>query len=80
MILYTPMQLELVLEGLEEMKEPATRVVDIGGVSMILEDTGPAEGKVARLLSTNPRDYLRRDLYPGTVIKFSQHVIPGNTD
>lgn len=31
MILYTPMQLELVVEGLEEMKEPATRLVEIGG-------------------------------------------------
>jgi len=75
MILYTPMQLELVLEGLEEMKEPATRMVDIGGVRLILEDTNPGEGKVVKLLSTNPADYLRRDLYPGVVIKFCTHVV-----
>lgn len=74
MILYTPMQLELVVEGLEEMKEPATRLVEIGGVPLIIEDTAPGEGKVIRLLSTVPQDYLRTDLYPGTVIKFQQYV------
>ncbi len=74
MILYTPMQLELVVEGLEEMKEPAVRLVEIGGVPLIIEDTGPGKGRVARLLSTNPQDYLRTDLYPGAVIKFQQYV------
>ena len=76
MILYTPMQLELVVEGLEEMKEPAARLVEIGGVPLIIEDTGSGEGKVVRLLSTDPQDYLRTDLYPGTVIKFHQYAIP----
>lgn len=74
MILYTPMQLELVVEGLEEMKEPAARLVEIGGVPLIIEDTGPGESRVVRLLSTEPRDYLRPDLYPGAVIKFQQYV------
>lgn len=74
MILYTPMQLELVIEGLKEMKEPVTRLVDIGGVTLIIEDTGPSEGRVIRLLSTDPGDYLRPELYPGVVIKFQQYV------
>lgn len=74
MILYTPMQLELVVEGLEEMKEPAARLVEIGGVPLIIEDTGPGEGKVVRLLSTDPQDYLLPALYPGAVIKFQQYV------
>jgi hypothetical protein len=74
MILYTPMQLELVMEGLKEMKEPVTRLVDIGGVTLIIEDTGPGEGRVIRLLSTDPDDYLRPELYPGVVIKFQQYV------
>ncbi|MEW6423303.1 MAG: YlzJ-like family protein [Bacillota bacterium] len=65
MILYTPMQLELVVEGLEEMKEPAVRLVEIGGVPLIIEDTGPGEGRVVRLLSTDPQDYLRTDFFPG---------------
>ncbi|MGB9825643.1 MAG: YlzJ-like family protein [Desulfofundulus sp.] len=71
MILYTPMQLELVFEGLEEMKHTPTREVNIGGMPLLIQDTGSGEGRVVRLLSTNPRDYLRSDLYPGAVIRLS---------
>jgi hypothetical protein len=73
-ILYTPLHLEIVLEGLEKMKKPKTRVVEIGGVPLILEDIRPGEGKVVRLLSTNPKDYLRSDFYPGAIIKYEQFV------
>ncbi len=69
MILYTPMQLELVLEGLEQMKHVSTRKVDVDGVPVLIQDTGPGEGMVVRILSTDPRDYLRTDLYPGAVVE-----------
>jgi hypothetical protein len=72
MIIYTPLYLELVLEGLEDMKELKTRQVELDGVPLVIEDTGPGQGKVVKLLSTNPKDYLRADLSPGTVIKFTQ--------
>lgn len=68
-ILYTPMQLELVFEGLEEMQHAPTREVNIDGVPVLIQDTGPGEGRVVRLLSTDPLDYLRSDLYPGAVVK-----------
>lgn len=74
MILYTPLNLEIVLEGFEKMKRPKTRVVEIGGVPLILEDIRPGEGKVVRLLSTDPKDYLRSDFYPGAIIKYEQYV------
>ncbi|WP_353928496.1 YlzJ-like family protein [Desulfofundulus kuznetsovii] len=63
------MQLELVFEGLEEMQHAPTREVSIGGVPVLIQDTGPGEGRVVRLLSTDPLDYLRSDLYPGAVVK-----------
>lgn len=69
MILYTPMQLELVLEGLEDMKEIPAREITIHGVPLLIHDVGPGEGRVVKLLSTDPRHYLRVDLYPGAVIK-----------
>ncbi|HHW44946.1 MAG: YlzJ-like family protein [Thermoanaerobacteraceae bacterium] len=69
MILYTPMQLELVLEGLEEMQHVPTREVNIEGVPVLIQNTGPGEGKVVRLLSTDPMDYLKAGLYPGAVVR-----------
>lgn len=70
MILYTPMQLELVLQGLEKMQHVPARRAYIDGVPVLLQDVGLREGKVIRILSTDPRDYLRSDLYPGAVVRW----------
>lgn len=68
MILYTPMQLELVLEGLENMSSPADREVVIEGVSMLVEDTGPRQVRVKKLLTTDPGHYLNPAYAPGSLI------------
>ena len=69
MILYTPMQLELVLEGLEEMKHPEVREVTINGVQILIEDIGSGQGKVQKVLSTRPEDYLKPEFTPGAKIQ-----------
>ncbi|MGQ9825613.1 MAG: YlzJ-like family protein [Desulfotomaculales bacterium] len=70
MILYTPLPLELVTEGLEKMKQPAVRTVVYAGVPLLLEETGTGTGKVVKLLSTEPQDYLRADLFPGAEVRY----------
>jgi len=70
MILYTPMQLELVLEGLEDMKQPAVRKVEVNGVPALVQDEGSGQGKLVKLLSTDPKDYINPDLMPGTSVSF----------
>lgn len=69
MILYTPMQLELVLEGLEDMKHAPTRKAYIDGIPVLIQEVGLREGRVVRVLSTDPRDFLRPEIYPGAVVK-----------
>lgn len=69
MILYTPMQLELVLEGLEEMKHPEVREVTVDGVQLLIEDIGGGLGKVQKVLSTRPEDYLKREFTPGAKVR-----------
>lgn len=71
MILYTPMQLELVFEGLEEMKHPAAREIDIDGSRVMVEDIGQGKGRVIRLISTNPRDFLKSELAPGSILNIN---------
>lgn len=73
MILYTPMQLELVLEGLENMSAPNTREIRRQGVPMVVEDVGSGKVKVTRLLSTDPKDYLLNDISPGNIIDIDCH-------
>lgn len=68
MILYTPMQLELVVEGLENMSAPAAREVIIDGIPMLVEDTGSCQARVVKLLSTDPNHYLNTQYTPGSFI------------
>jgi len=69
MILYTPMQLELVLEGFDKIEYPDYQEIKYDGVSMVVEDAGFGRKKIVKLLSTNPYDYLRTDLFPGKLIE-----------
>ncbi len=67
MILYTPMQLELVLAGLEQMKHYPERKTTVNGVPALVRNVGGRE-ELVQLLSTDPQDYLRSDLYPGVTV------------
>ncbi|WP_027363777.1 YlzJ-like family protein [Desulfotruncus alcoholivorax] len=68
MILYTPMQLELVLAGLDQMDHSSDRKVTVNGVPAIVRKNSAGKEEIVQLLSTNPNDYLRGDLLPGTQI------------
>mgnify|MGYP000209305439 CR=1 FL=1 len=69
MILYTPLSPELVLKGLRE-PVPRFRGAVIGGVPVLVEELAPGQGRLVRLLSTNPFDYLNPALMPGVGVAF----------
>jgi hypothetical protein len=69
MVLYTPIPLELVLAGTEPVRRYREAV--IRGVPVLVEETAPGRGRVVRLLSTDPFDYLAPGLAPGTEVNFS---------
>jgi len=69
-ILYTPMQLELVLEGIEDMKHPMIREVELNGIPAVVEDKGFGQGKLVKLLSTDPKDYMDPNMIPGVSVNF----------
>lgn len=68
MILYTPMQLELVLEGFDTTRYPDYKEIEYQGVAMVVESEGFGRQKIVKLLSTNPFDYLKPELAPGSII------------
>lgn len=69
MILYTPMQLELVLEGFDQTEYPDYRKIEYNGVPLLVEGAGFGQKRVVKLLSTNPFDYLKPELSPGSLIE-----------
>ncbi|MDD2553788.1 MAG: YlzJ-like family protein [Desulfotomaculaceae bacterium] len=69
MILYTPMQLELVLEGLDNTKYPDYKEIQYKGVPMLVEGAGFGKQRIVKLLSTDPFDYLKPEMAPGSIIE-----------
>jgi hypothetical protein len=71
MILYTPMPLELVYADFHKVEKQEIQEVDMGGgVKMMVEPTGKYQGKIIRLISPNPQDYLNPRYAPGQTISF----------
>ncbi|BCV24998.1 MAG TPA: hypothetical protein GXX50_00050 [Firmicutes bacterium] len=70
MILYTPMPLELVLDGLDAYR-PQYEEVTVRGHKVVVERTGVNQAKLVRLLSTNPNDFLDPSFFPGAIITFT---------
>lgn len=69
MILYTTMPLQAVLQGLEDM-QPSYLEMEVAGSRLLVEETGLGQGRIVRLLSTDPQDYLNPTLEPGRTISF----------
>jgi hypothetical protein len=71
-ILYTTMPLETVYQGLEDMR-PSYLEVKLAGTMVVVEPISLEQGRIVRILSTDPQDYLNPGLQPGRVINF----VPG---
>lgn len=69
MILYTVMQLELVLEGFDPTSYPLYKVFSYEGVPVLVEETSGGNKKIIKVLSTDPKHYLHPRLVPGSLIK-----------
>ena len=69
-MLYTVVPWEDVWEDLEQ--EPAATVeLVVGGVLLQLEPLGDFRGKVVRIISSNPQDYLRPHCQPGVIVRWT---------
>lgn len=69
MILYTPVQLELVLEGFDQTRYPDYQEIKYKGVPMLVEGTEYGRKRIVKLLSTDPFDYLKPEMTPGSIIE-----------
>lgn len=50
---------------------PAYEELQWGGMKCLVEKTSPTQCKVIRLLTTDPTDYLRMELQPGSILTYS---------
>ncbi|HQA60215.1 MAG TPA: YlzJ-like family protein [Tepidanaerobacteraceae bacterium] len=69
LILYTSMPIELVIEGMDKKYE--FKEIEIEAVKLIIEPISVNQGKIVKLISTDPQDYLNPNLSPGKIITFA---------
>jgi hypothetical protein len=70
MILYTMMPEELIYPtGNEDYLKQ--KMVEINGISVLVNETSPGEHYIVRILSCNPEDYLNDQFTPGQRIVLS---------
>lgn len=68
MIMYTPVPLEQVFDGIEEKVKPLMEM-HLNGLMMQVEQVNESEARIVRLISPNPQDYLNPKYAPGQLIK-----------
>lgn len=68
MLLYTPIPVEQVLEGIDKKRD--YKEIDIDGVKLLVEPLGLDKAKIIRIVSSNPKDYLNPKISPGNILEF----------
>jgi hypothetical protein len=64
---------EVIWEGIEEKPKDLLQLEWLG-VQMLVEPLQFAQGKIVRLLSSEPNDFLRPELQPGSIIDLIPHA------
>lgn len=67
MIHYSPIPLEFIFDGYSDMKLNY-KEVQMGHLTMVLEQVSESESRIVRLISPNAQDYLNPHYQPGTII------------
>jgi hypothetical protein len=67
-VLWTVLPIELVLRETEHT--PAFEEIDYSGIKLMIEKISPLQGRVVRLLSTEPQDFLRPEIQPGVLLSY----------
>ncbi|WP_021167650.1 hypothetical protein SOV_19070 [Sporomusa ovata DSM 2662] len=67
MVLWTIMPMEILLS---QEYQPNYEEIEYAGTKMLVEKTADNEYRIVRILSTDPRDYLRNDIQPGAVLSY----------
>jgi hypothetical protein len=73
MILYTPIPLETVFEGMDSLEDDVTEI-QMNGLTMQVKMVGPTQAQIVRLICPDPQQYLNPAYAPGSYIQFR----PGN--
>lgn len=67
MIIYTPLSVEEVLKDYDKIKD--LKEINYQGKNLQVEMLENGQYRIARILSSNPQDFLNPELQPGTILR-----------
>lgn len=70
MIHYSVIPVETVFANMEQVEKQELKEITYGHATMLVEQTGPFEGRIVRLISPDPQDYLNPNYAPGQSVRF----------
>lgn len=68
MTIWSIVPIEMILSN--AASPTAYEEIECSGMKCLVEKIGPAQCRVVRLLTTDPSDYLRAELQPGTILTY----------
>jgi hypothetical protein len=71
MLNYSIFTQEFIFEGWDEFEPEYKEIKVSSGVYVLVEQYSNEELKIVQLISSNPQDYLREELSPGKIFKYS---------
>ncbi len=74
MIIWTPLPLELVLDGLDAPPHKVAEIRHLGRI-LLVEPISATQARIVRVISSDPADYLDASIEPGRVIAMAP-VLP----
>lgn len=73
MILYTTMPQELIFQENNDAYLKQT-IIEVNGLSLVVEPISNDQCRVVQLLSTNPNDFLNNAFAPGSVLMLKPYI------
>ncbi|CAM3406228.1 hypothetical protein EDM52_02855 [Brevibacillus invocatus] len=68
MIIHSVIPMETIFANMDQVEKQEIKEVAIGHATMLIEQTGPFEGRIVRMISPDPQDYLNPRFAPGKMI------------
>lgn len=70
MIIHSVVPMEIIFENSEKVEKQEIKEVSFGHATMLIEPINSFEGRIVRLISPDPQDYLNPRYAPGETITF----------
>ena len=71
MLIWSVIPNHIIWETQKKEETEQMKVMKIKGTQVMVEPVGNGKGRIRQVLSTNPTDFLKEDLSPGSIVQLN---------